>query len=62
MNKLWVEHGYNTSSRCRKDLLNHNIVLQRFEYLDVIGLFETCWIIYEYHNNKDRNYGYPRNE
>jgi len=62
MNKLWIDHGYNTASRCREDLLNHTIVLRRFECLDVIGLFETCWMIYEHHNNRDRDYGYPSNE
>jgi len=61
MNKLWIEHGYNTVSRCRKELSNQTIVLRGFEYLDVIGLFETSWMIYPHHNNfNPNNYGYPR--
>ena len=65
MNKIWIEHSHSNAECCREDLLDINVSsLARFEYLDTMGLFETSWMIYKYHNNKntDHDYGYPSNE
>jgi len=62
MNKLWIEHSHYGAECCRDDFLDDGFVdLQRFEYLDTIGLFETSWMIYDYHKERDE-YGYPNNE
>lgn len=61
MNKRWIEASHESAECCREEFLdNHTVELPRFEYLDTIGLFETSWMIYEYH--KDTRYGYPYNE
>ncbi len=36
-----------------------NISLDEYEYLDVMGLFETGWMVFD-HLNHPANYGYPR--
>lgn len=62
MNELWIEHSHYSSNCCLEDFLdNHNTDLEQFEHLDVMGLFETSWMIYPYHNDQENNnsYGYP---
>lgn len=55
MNKLWIEHSHDDSTLHREE---YNIKrLSRFEYLDMVGLLETSWMIYE-HTGR-RKYGYP---
>lgn len=60
MNKLWIEASHYEAKRCRQ---NSWIAygLDKYEYLDTIGLFETGWMTYdfdEYDEEKDK-YGYP---
>lgn len=64
MNKLWVEHSHDSAECCREDLLDNYSVdfLEKFEYLDVIGLFETSWMIYDHRPAADGAYGYPSDE
>ncbi|KKK55384.1 hypothetical protein LCGC14_3075050, partial [marine sediment metagenome] len=47
MNKLWIEHSHYEADRCRKSSWIAD-GLDRFEYLDTIGLFETGWMIYDF--------------
>jgi len=62
MNKLWIEDSHFSAVSYREELLdNHNVHLERYEYLDTIGLFETSWMVYDYHKTR-REYGYPNNE
>ncbi|KKL14452.1 hypothetical protein LCGC14_2515490 [marine sediment metagenome] len=62
MNKLWIEHSYVNAECCRDEFFDKDADdLEWFEYLDTIGLFETSWLIYEYHNERI-GYGYPDNE
>ena len=62
MNKLWIKHSHANAECCRRDFLdNGNVNLEKFEYLDTIGLFETSWMIYDYHPGRCE-YGYPNNE
>ena len=65
MNKLWINHSYYSAECCLDDFLdNNNTNLEQFEHLDVMGLFETSWMIYPYHNDQinKNHYGYPGNE
>jgi len=57
MNKRWIEASHYEANQ------NSWIAdgLDRYEYLDTIGLFETGWMIYDfdiYDEEKDK-YGYP---
>lgn len=39
--------------------------LDVFEYLDIIGLYETCWMITDFDDYTEHDkghYGYPNNE
>ncbi len=60
MNKQWIEDSYLSTTHGRDE-----DDLDRFEYLDMIGLYETCWMIYDFddYTEHDKNhYGYPSNE
>lgn len=62
MNKIWIEHSHNSAEYCRDDFLDEeDDDLEWFEYLDIIGLFETSWLIYGHHKERPE-YGYPNNE
>jgi len=69
MNKQWVQDSHYEANRCR-ELSGYRVDdLDIFEYLDMIGLYETCWIIYDFddYNGSDSDsdrimYGYPSNE
>ena len=58
MNKSWIKASHSVAKRCRQ---NSWIAdgLDRYEYLDTMGLFETSWITFEHKPNND-DYGYPR--
>lgn len=61
MNKLWIEDSHDSADCCREDFIDRGISnFDQGEYLDTMGFFETSWMIYEYHD--DREYGYPNNE
>ncbi len=53
MNNIWIYASLfiATQPSTSIDNLDHSI------YLDKIGLYETGWMIFEYHNL--HNYGYP---
>ena len=63
MNKLWIEHSYyDAILRCEDDPLIGIDKLAQFEYLDVMGLYETSWMVYEHEKQAKDEYGYPNNE
>ncbi len=60
MNKSWIKASHSVAKRCRQ---NSWIAdgLDRYEYLDTIGLFETSWMTFEAYGRYERDkYGYPR--
>ena len=62
MNNLWIGHSHESAEYVRDDFLDNSVDdLKWFEYLDVIGCFETSWMIYEFHPNKIE-YGYPNEQ
>lgn len=62
MNKLWIEHSHDSAECCREDFSDGRVIdLEKYEYLDSMGLFETSWMIYEYHTGRIE-YGYPGHE
>ena len=65
MNNLWIEDSHYEAKRCLEQPGYRVDDLDRFDYLDMIGLFETCWIIYDFDDftNSDRIMsGYPQHE
>lgn len=62
MNKQWIIASNNVAERIRELFqlqLKHN--LENIEYLDLMGLYETGWIVYPHHH-AGHDFGYPRNE
>ena len=66
MNKLWIEDCHDNAKRCLKELWHEDADgLDRFEYLDMIGLYETCWMVSDFDDYTEHDkghYGYPNNE
>lgn len=58
MNKLWIEHSHNDAIAFQEDRLVNK---DRTARLDIMGLFETCWMIYP-HDISIIDYGYPGHE
>ncbi len=56
MNKLWIEHSHNEAASSRNGLQLDGVELTRIKYLDIMGLFETCWMTYGF----EHGYGYPK--
>ena len=60
MNKQWVQDSHYEANRCRK-LSGYRVDdLDIYEYLDIIGLFETGWMITDHRLFRKGQYGYPR--
>ncbi|KKK55385.1 hypothetical protein LCGC14_3075060 [marine sediment metagenome] len=64
MNKQWIEDSHLNVERCRMESW-HEDGLDRFEYLDIIGLYETCWMVFDFDDYTEHDkghYGYPNDE
>ena len=57
MNEIWVIASQHIAEQCRDSIRS----LEKFEYLDIMGLFETGWIVYS-HTISGHDFGYPINE
>ena len=65
MNKRWIQDSHLNAERCRKECWWEVGGLDVFEYLDMIGLYETCWMIHDFDDYTEHDkghYGYPNNE
>jgi len=66
MNKQWIEAShFHARSYSRRIFLSDSEEYRRhptYEYLDIMGLFETGWMIYDFdtYANEKIKYGYPR--
>lgn len=66
MNKLWIEASHYHARLYRRRFLPDDSKDSRcsiYEYLDVMGLYETGWMVYDfikYHEREKDKYGYPR--
>ena len=56
MNKNWIAASFSVGNHCRNGIFTRPLEL--FEYLDVMGLFETSWMVYP-HSNTGHRFGYP---
>lgn len=55
MNEIWMIASRSVAHRPQP-----NRALERFEYLDIMGLFETGWMVYPHKNNSRFDFGYPK--
>lgn len=65
MNNQWIRNCHIGAERYRKESWWAVDGLDIYAYLDTIGLFETCWMIYDFDDCTDRDrimYGYPSDE
>lgn len=66
MNKQWIQDSHLNAERCRKESWREDDAgLGIFEYLDMAGLYETCWMVFDFddYTQYDKgHYGYPNNE
>jgi len=63
MNKQWIEDSYLSAGRCRNEYWPDD--LDGFDHLDMVGLYETCWMITDFDDYTEHDkghYGYPNNE
>jgi len=54
MNETWIHASHYNAKRNQGR--RGSKYLARFEYLDVMGLFETGWLVF---NHNGTEYGYP---
>ena len=54
MNKKWIRHSHVSAEHYSK---NDKPNLKQVRELDMVGLFETSWMIFDHQSSM---YGYPR--
>ncbi len=65
MNEQWIEASHYHAGRYRRSffsLTRKGEHLPTYEYLDVMGMYETGWMVYDFdtYDEYERNkYGYP---
>jgi len=65
MNEEWIKASHYHAAHFRTTFLpggEEYIRYPLYEYLDVMGMYETGWIIYDFdkYKNERSKYGYPR--
>ncbi len=57
MNENWINDGHSIGNDWRTCAIDFNAVY----YLDILGLFETGWMMFEFDDQDHESYyGYPR--
>ena len=56
MNKTWIKASFHSAGHSRGGPLIPPLNL--IEYLDMVGLFETSWMIFD-HSKAGSDFGYP---
>lgn len=56
MNENWIQASHNVACRPRR----RQPAPLLFEYLDIMGLFETGWMIFDHNWLGGDQFGYPR--
>ena len=60
MNDKWIKISYEWADRYRNgEPINF---INSLDYLDILGLYETCWLSYEFDEEDKSVFGYPNNE
>jgi len=59
MNNKWIDASHESSENYKSNLSGLNEEMYLMRVLDIVGLFETGWIVF---NHIDDRFGYPYNE
>ena len=57
MNNEWIKLSYEWANNYNADA-SRNIT--QTHYLDLLGLYETCIMVYEFHDTDKKLYGYGK--
>jgi len=60
MNKKWIKISYEWADHCRSG--RSITCINSSDYLDILGLYETCWLTFEFEDGDKSIFGYPNNE
>jgi len=58
MNKAWIRDSYKSAELFRRGHHERDKKLQLVRILDMAGMFETSWIVFD-HSLSSSRYGYP---
>lgn len=58
MNNKWIKISYEWADRYRNGKSIDNI--NTLDYLDILGLYETCWLSYGLDDEDKPIFGYPK--
>lgn len=56
MNDKWIEISYEWAINYDADDANYDVT--QVHYLDLLGLYETCIMVYDFGDTDEKNYGY----
>ena len=56
MNKIWIKDSHNSAAFFRDGCPEPDEKMRVIRILDVVGMFETGWLLFNHPYNK---YGYP---
>ncbi len=59
MNNKWIEISYQWAARCKT---YKSIDIDVYDYLDILGLYETCWFSYDFDEEDEKTFGYPNDK
>lgn len=60
MNNKWIEISYEWAARCK--VLGLKTRINTLDYLDLLGLYETCWFSYNFDEEDEKTFGYPNDK
>ena len=59
MNKLWIKISYEWAINYNVNA-EHNHDVTQVHYLDLLGLYETCLMVYDFGDTDEKMYGYGK--
>ncbi len=57
MNNTWIRDSHKSADYFRGGRREHDEKMQLIRILDIVGMFETSWFVFNHPHNK---YGYPK--
>lgn len=60
MTKQWIKISHEWATHCKT--YESISCINASDYLDLLGLFETCWLSFDFEDDDKKQYGYPSDE
>jgi len=60
MNKLWIKDSHSSARLFKNNPNEYDAAMRPISTLDMTGMFETSWMIFNHSNNTKYGYGYPK--